>query len=97
VFPNGENQLLLRVPNYSFNWQLYYYLANEIVLPKGTRIECHARYDNSPNNPLNPDPRAEVRWGDQTWEEMLVGTVELGIPPGMDLSELVRLPLKPTD
>jgi hypothetical protein len=97
VFPNGENQLLLRVPNYSFNWQLYYYLANETVLPKGTRIECHARYDNSPNNPLNPDPRAEVRWGDQTWEEMLVGTVELGIPPGMDLSELVRLPLKPTD
>ena len=45
----------------------------ELLLPKGTRIECMAHYDNSANNPANPDPTKEVRWGDQTWEEMMIG------------------------
>ena len=90
IFPDGTAETLLRVPKYSFSWQLYYYLEKELRLPKGTRIECTAIYDNSPNNPFNPDPKAEVRWGDQSWDEMLAGTVELGIPPEMKLAELFQ-------
>ena len=83
-------QTLLRVPNYSFSWQLSYYLAKQKILPGGKRIECTGRYDNSPNNPNNPDPTKEVRWGDQSWEEMLIGTLDLAIPPQMDLMDLYR-------
>ena len=61
IYPTGESETLLRVPNYSFSWQLYYYLAEQKILPGGTRIECTGRYDNSPNNPNNPDPTREVR------------------------------------
>ncbi len=88
VYPTGESEVLLRVPNYNFFWQLYYYLAEQKILPNGTRIECTGHYDNSPNNPNNPDPKAEVRWGDQSWEEMLVGTMDVAIPPQMDLMDL---------
>ena len=90
VYPSGESQILLRVPNYDFGWQLYYYLADRLELPKGTRIECDAVYDNSVNNPHNPDPNAEVRWGDQSWEEMLVGTLEVAIRPEMPLMQLYQ-------
>jgi hypothetical protein len=48
-------------------------LAEPKTLPKGTVIECIAHFDNSPNNKFNPDPKAEVRWGDQSWEEMMIG------------------------
>jgi hypothetical protein len=48
-------------------------LAVPKVLPAGTVIECLAHFDNSANNPFNPDPKAEVRWGDQSWEEMMIG------------------------
>ena len=70
IYPNGETETLLRVPNYSFSWQLSYNLAKPIVLPQGTRIQCTAHFDNSPNNPNNPDPEREVFWGEQTWDEM---------------------------
>ena len=90
TYPDGRSEILLRVPRYSFSWHLYYYLQEQIKLPAGTRIECNATYDNSPNNPENPDPRAEVRWGDQSWQEMLVGTLEVGIPLRMNLSDLFK-------
>jgi hypothetical protein len=73
VYPTGETEVLLRVPKYDFNWQLAYELATPKLLPKGTRIECVAHFDNSPNNPANPDPTKVVRWGDQSWEEMMIG------------------------
>ena len=73
VYPTGETQTLLRVPRYDFNWQLDYVLADQLLLPKGTRIECTAHHDNSANNKYNPDPTKEVRWGDQTFEEMMIG------------------------
>ena len=73
VYPTGEKQIVLSVPKYDFNWQLFYYFSDPIVLPKGTKIECTAHFDNSPNNRYNPDPKKEVRWGDQTWEEMMIG------------------------
>lgn len=73
VYPDGRSQILLKVPRYDFGWQLSYQLAEPLVLPKGTRIECVAHFDNSANNRFNPDPTKEVRWGDQTWEEMMIG------------------------
>jgi hypothetical protein len=71
--PNGETETILRVPKYDFNWQLTYFPAKPIHLPKGTKLEVTAWYDNSPNNPYNPDPTKEVHWGEQTWEEMMLG------------------------
>jgi hypothetical protein len=73
VYPDGRTEILLRVPKYDFNWQLTYSFKKPIALPKGTRIDCVAHFDNSSGNPANPDPKAEVRWGDQTWEEMMIG------------------------
>jgi hypothetical protein len=59
------------------------------VLPKGTRLEVSAGFDNSPNNKFNPDPQKEVRWGDQSWEEMMVGFFDVAVPPDTDLRSVV--------
>ena len=80
VFPDGRKETLLRVPRYDFNWQLSYYLEEPVLLPKGARIECTAWYDNSANNPQNPDPANEVRYGDQSWEEMMFGFFDASFP-----------------
>lgn len=72
-YPDGRRETLLDVPRYDFNWQLRYDLAHAKPLPRGTRMVCSARYDNSADNPANPDPTRAVGWGDQTWEEMLIG------------------------
>ena len=77
VFPNGETRTILRVPAYNWRWQLWYNLAEPIALPKGTKIECTAHFDNSPNNPENPDPTKAVIWGQQNWDEMMVGFFNL--------------------
>lgn len=73
VNADGMSQVLLRVPRYDFNWQLNYWLKEPIAAPKGSRLECVAHHDNSTNNKYNPDPTKEVRWGPQTWEEMMIG------------------------
>lgn len=88
TWPSGETETLLKVPRYDFNWQLTYYLAKPLLLPKGTQLEVRALYDNSRNNPSNPDPAKEVFWGDQSWEEMLAGFVDLAIPVGMNPQDL---------
>jgi len=90
VYPSGESETLLRVPKYDFNWQLYYVLAEPKLLPKGTRIECTAHFDNSANNPYNPDPKAEVRWGDQSWEEMMIGWFDVAFPRTLDPAKILR-------
>ena len=72
-YPDGREETLLSVPKYDFNWQITYELAEPKVLPKGTRLEVIAHFDNSANNKFNPDPAQAVRWGDQTWEEMMIG------------------------
>ena len=72
-YPDGTSEVLLSVPRYDFNWQITYELAAPKRLPKGTRIEVVAHYDNSPGNKYNPDPTKDVKWGDQTWEEMMIG------------------------
>ncbi|MBP6823380.1 MAG: cytochrome c [Acidobacteria bacterium] len=72
-FPDGTSKILLSVPKYDFNWQTYYVPKEPVAIPKGTKIECTAHYDNSKANKYNPDPTKDVRWGDQTWEEMMIG------------------------
>jgi len=82
VTPDGERRTLLRVSRYDPMWQLRYHLAEELVLKKGTRLEVTSTFDNSPGNPLNPDPAVPVRWGDQTWDEMALGAFEVVVPRG---------------
>jgi hypothetical protein len=76
-------ETLLRV-NYHFHWQLSYKLAEPRVLKAGTRLRAVAWYDNSRNNPHNPDPEKTVTWGDQTSDEMMVGFFDVAVPTGMD-------------
>lgn len=90
VYPTGESSTLLSVPKYDFNWQLFYFFEKPVVMPKGTRLECTAHFDNSPNNPANPDPSKEVRWGDQSWEEMMIGWFDVTIPARTDPMNLYR-------
>ena len=71
--PGQEPEIILDVPKYDFNWQLRYELAEPKLLPKGSTLECIAKFDNSSGNPNNPDPRKRVTWGDQSWEEMMIG------------------------
>ena len=71
--PNGAVETLLKVNNYDFNWQINYRLAEPRLLRAGTRLEWVGHFDNSANNPRNPDPSAEVRFGEQSWEEMMIG------------------------
>ena len=73
VYPDGRSEILLSVPNYDFGWQVYYYPKTPIRIPKGTKIETVAHFDNSTKNPQNPDPSKAVRFGEQTWEEMMNG------------------------
>ncbi len=80
VYPDGRQEILLRVPKYDFNWQPYYYLSTPLKLPTGTRIECVAHFDNSVNNAFNPDPKVPVHWGDQSWDEMMIGWFDLAVP-----------------
>jgi hypothetical protein len=77
VYPAGQSETLLSVPHYDFNWQIIYYLAKPLQLPKGARVEVTAHWDNSANNPNNPDPAKTVKWGDQSWDEML--SVPMGV------------------
>jgi len=72
-YPDGTDETLLSVPKYDFNWQITYELATPKTLPAGTKVEVIAHYDNSANNKFNPDPSKDVKWGDQTWEEMMIG------------------------
>lgn len=90
VYPTGEKEVLLRVPRYDFNWQLFYNLAEPKVFPKGTKIECTAHFDNSANNKYNPDPSKEVRWGDQSWEEMMIGWFDIAFDAKMNPMKLFR-------
>jgi hypothetical protein len=70
VLPDGTAKTILSVPNYDFNWQTYYMFREPLKVPKGAKIVSTAWYDNSAANKSNPDPTSDVRWGDQTWEEM---------------------------
>jgi peroxiredoxin len=76
TYPGGKTEMLLSIPRYDFNWQSAYREATPLFMPKGAKIHCRARYDNSASNPNNPDPKSPVFWGDQTWEEMMIGWID---------------------
>lgn len=80
TYPDGRSEVLLNVPHYEFNWQLSYILAEPRHVPAGSKIEATAWYDNSPNNKWNPDPTKEVHWGDQTFQEMMIGFFNYKVP-----------------
>lgn len=79
VYPDGTSETLLDIPHYDFGWQPYYYLDTPKAMPRGTRIECTAVFDNSQNNPFNPDPAATVTWGPQSWDEMMIGWLDVAV------------------
>jgi hypothetical protein len=92
VFPTGETQTLLKVPAYNWHWQLWYNLTEPINLPKGTKIECTAHFDNSPDNPENPDPTKTVIWGQQNSDEMMVGFFNLVFDAKLPAKDLLPHP-----
>ncbi|MHC4875848.1 MAG: redoxin domain-containing protein [Planctomycetota bacterium] len=79
-YPDGRSDTVLDVPQYDFNWQTAYQLARPMKLPAGSYLQCTAHFDNSENNLNNPDPSKTVRWGDQTWNEMMIGYFDVAIP-----------------
>lgn len=85
LYPDGTQEILLDVPGYDFNWQNTYELAEPKLLPSGTVLEARAIYNNSANNPANPNPDRRVRFGEQTWEEMMIGFYE-ACPADEDLT-----------
>jgi mono/diheme cytochrome c family protein len=79
VGPDGIAQPILSVPKYDFGWQTNYVFQEPLKVSKGSRLECTAYFDNSTNNRFNPDPTQDVRWGDQTWEEMMIGWMDYSV------------------
>ncbi len=79
IYPDGQHEVLLDVPHYDFNWQHNYILSKPKRIPGGTRLVCTGWFDNSSDNPSNPDPAATVRWGDQSSDEMMIGTFAMAL------------------
>jgi peroxiredoxin len=90
-YPDHTREILLDVPAFDFNWQTDYILVEPKRMPKGTRMHCTAHFDNSGDNPANPDPTLTVRWGDQIWEEMMIGGLGI-VPEHQDLSRGIGKP-----
>ena len=74
-YPDGHSEVMMDVPNYSFSWQTVYYLKKPVALPKGTKIVVTALFDNSTRNKYNPDPTQTVRFGDPTYDDMMIGWI----------------------
>ncbi len=84
LHPDGTTETLLRLNHYHFHWQLSYRLAEPRFLKAGTKLQAVSWFDNTEDNPHNPDPNVEVRWGGQTYEEMMVGFFDVAVPANMD-------------
>ncbi|MBI2825384.1 MAG: redoxin domain-containing protein [Planctomycetia bacterium] len=89
IYPDGSKETLMNMPRYDFNWQNSYIFQDMKTLPKGTTLHCTAHFDNSENNLANPNPNETVRWGDQTWEEMMIGWYDMAVPVEASLAEAV--------
>jgi hypothetical protein len=92
VKADGTLDTLLRVKPYDFFWQMSYPLKTPRFLPKGTRLQWTGYFDNSANNPHNPDPKAEVHWGEQSWEEIMIGFFDVAVDANVDKVGFVGLP-----
>lgn len=86
LYPNGKRETLLSVPKYDFKWQHSYRLKEPKRLPAGTWILCSGGFDNSSRNPANPNPSTTVRWGDQSFDEMFIGFMDLAEVPKKQLA-----------
>lgn len=89
VQPDGTKTDLLKM-NWDFNWQLWYELPEPIQLTAGSRVEATAWFDNSKNNKYNPDPSKDIRWGDQSWDEMMIGFFNVSFDANMNPMDLMR-------
>jgi hypothetical protein len=87
IFPTGETQTVFK-GKFDFNWQISYNYAEPILMPKGTRLVGISHFDNSPNNPFNPDAAKEVHWGFQNWEEMSNAFMGLVFDSSLDPKKL---------
>ena len=86
-YPDGRKEVVLNVPHYDFNWQLGY--QTSIKVPKGTKLRVDAHFDNSVNNPSNPNPNRTVYYGEMTWEEMMLGFFSVVVEPDTDPMKIV--------
>ncbi|MBV9037928.1 MAG: thiol-disulfide isomerase [Acidobacteriaceae bacterium] len=85
ILEKGQRpRTILRIPHYDFYWQLSYRLAEPLSLKAGTTLQAVASFDNSRRNPHNPDPDSAVKWGEQTWAEMMVGFFDVAVDPAID-------------
>lgn len=92
TYPDGREEVILDVPNYDFNWQVQYELAEPLKIPAGSKITNVAIYDNSAKNKWNPAPHLEVYWSEQSWDEMYQPTTQFSV----DSQDLTKLPKRPT-
>ena len=83
-YPDGRQEVILRLPRYDFNWQIHFVPSTALRVPKGTKLVVTAHFDNSPRNKFNPDPSRTVYYGDQTWEEMMQGWVAVVVDKKID-------------
>jgi len=97
VYPSGEEKTVLRVPNYRFDWQIGYELAEPLELPKGTKVKTVAHYDNSRANKFNPDPTVDVKYGAQSWDEMHVTFVGILIDAKTNPARTFGAPRRPVE
>lgn len=84
LHPDGRRETLLSVPNYDFNWQTSYRLAQPRKIAAGSWMLCTGAFDNSPSNPHNPDATRRVTWGPQTWNEMFMGFMDMADLPAAE-------------
>jgi mono/diheme cytochrome c family protein len=89
IYPDGRKETLMNMPRYDFNWQTSYIFSEPKKIPEGTTLHCTAHFDNSAENPANPDPSKPVRWGDQTWEEMMIGWFDIAVPKDWDIKDVL--------
>jgi peroxiredoxin/mono/diheme cytochrome c family protein len=89
IYPDGRKETIMNMPRYDFNWQTSYIFNEPMKLPAGTTMHCTAHFDNSADNAANPDPSQPVRWGDQTWEEMMIGWFDIAVPKDWDIAEVL--------
>lgn len=93
VYPDGKRETIMNCPKFDFNWQLGYQYETPLVMKKGTKLACTAYFDNSVNNPSNPDPNRKVGFGEQTWDEMMIGWLFYAVkrqPEGTNQAQVPR-------
>jgi peroxiredoxin/mono/diheme cytochrome c family protein len=86
LYPDGRKETIMNCPKFDFNWQLGYQYETPLNMPKGTKILCTATFDNTANNPSNPNPNKAVRFGEQTWDEMMIGWFYYAVPKRTDVA-----------